>query len=186
MPNWCVNSVEIIGSESDLQDIAKRVDNADSLLEGLYPLLNDDGTKMDWDYSVWVDVYGTKWNDELLGDPVFIGSNRLEIPCQTAWAPPCDGILGISQLWPNCVFGLAYTEPGMCFAGLEIVYNGIVDVEHSQDYPDFGNWDDDPDGCSDRQVEFEQSIYETLTEEMDKYVNFVMPKVRKLSDTTGS
>jgi len=177
MPNWCFNVVEIAGNKSDLKEIARRVSDANSFLEGLYPLLNDDGSSMDYDYDHWINVYGTKWTDELTNDP-FVSNNRMQVCFQTAWSPPLDGLIAISQLWANCVFGIAYTEPGMCFAGFEIVYNGIVDVEHSVDYPDFGDWENDPDGCSDRQVQFEESIYDTLTGEMNEYRTVV--KVTKL------
>jgi hypothetical protein len=169
MPNWCYNNVEIAGSNSDLQEIAKRVSNANSFLEGLYPLMNDDGSPMDYNYDHWVNCYGTKWNDELNCDPTLYDNNRLTVSFQTAWSPPLDGLISISQLWPSCVFGIAYTEPGMCFAGVEIIVNGIVDLEDSTDYPDFGDWESDPDGCSDRQSQFEESIYDSLCSEMDNY-----------------
>ena len=54
MPNWCYNVVEIAGNKSDLKEIARRVSDANSFLEGLYPLLNDDGSSMDYDYDHWL------------------------------------------------------------------------------------------------------------------------------------
>jgi len=182
MPNWCFNSLEIIGNKSDLDEIAKRVNDANSFLKGLYPMLNDDGSSMDYNYDHWVKVYGTKWEDDLSGPAVvsndLSGRLKLDVCFQTAWSPPLEGLFAISQLWPSCVFGITYTEPGMSFAGFEIVYNGIVDVEHSLDYPDFGDWETDPDGCCDRQNEFEESVHDALTEEMSNYNSVV--KVTKL------
>jgi len=166
MPNWCWNNIAIVGNPNDLDQIVAKIEEKNSFLEGLYP------QNMDWNYDHWVATYGTKWSDDMKETNITrVDPNVVTFGVETAWAPPCEGLLAISRFWPGCTFGIAYSEPGMDFVGYEIYNNGAVDDEYSGNYPDLGDWENDPDGCSDRQTEFESGITDQMFDSIEKFVS---------------
>ena len=188
MPNWCQNSVEIRGSDSDLESIKIAVEKEASFLRGLFPqvdengnplqFIDDEGNVTDWDYNHWCSVYGTKWDDNLYSGSVEINSGTLSLNFETAWSPPCQGIETISTFWPNCVFGIAYAEPGCDFAGFDVYRDGVLVEEHMENYPDCGDWEEDPDGCCKRQSDFENGIFDAMVCSVAGYEMIV--KVKQL------
>jgi hypothetical protein len=174
MPNWCWNSVCIVGNSSDLDRIKSKIEEADSFLNGLYP------QDQDWNYDHWMNVYGVKWSDQMEGRKV----NREDKNCisfgvETPWGPPSTGMQTISTFWPSCTFGIAYSEPGMDFVGLEVYNNGVLEAEDGGDYPDLGDWENDPDGCTERQTEFELENVDSMVKEVKRHASLVQ-KVRLL------
>ena len=163
MPNWCWNNIAIVGNPHDLDQIVRKIEDENSFLEGLYPLGRG------WDYSHWIEKYGTKWSDEMSSNIARVDDNTVHFSVETAWAPPCIGLQTISTFWPGCTFGISFCEPGMDFVGYEIYNNGVVDEEYSGNYPDLGDWEEDPDGCCDLQTEFESDITDKMLDSLEKY-----------------
>jgi hypothetical protein len=143
MPNWCWNNIAIVGNPNDLDQIVAKIEEKNSFLEGLYP------QNMDWNYDHWVATYGTKWSDDMTETNITrVDPNVVTFGVETAWAPPCEGLLAISRFWPRCTFGIAYSEPGMDFVGYEIYNNG-----------------------ADRQTEFESGITDQMFDSIEKFVS---------------
>ena len=80
------------------------------------------GAKSWYDWSV--EHWGTKW--DLSEVRVLVNGRGVLYSFNTAWAPPCSGILEISKQYPNLKFKLSYWEGGMAFQGVFIVQNGEV------------------------------------------------------------
>jgi len=154
VPNWCGNRIMVVGPEADVREMERLITEADSFLEGLLP------QQEEWDYSKWVQIYGTKWTDS--GPNVttsFNGDSSIaQVYTDTAWAPPIEGLVSISEKWPNCTFGMAFSEQGMAIFGFSVVRNGVVDMDTDFNEPDCGDWENDPDGCMDRMMRFEEGI----------------------------
>jgi hypothetical protein len=55
-----------------------------------------------------------------------IGVGTVTYSFDTAWAPPIEGYIHISRLFPGLRFTMTYYEPGMCFAGCAIIEDGEV------------------------------------------------------------
>jgi hypothetical protein len=126
MPDWCENTLEIVGHEEDLVrfiDFAKGISfssknstilpgqsvesQAISLNKFLpFPYSDEEYDKKgyDWCCKNW----GTKWDlcDVSLNkhEP-----NRLEYSFQTAWSPPIPAITAMSQQFPSLSFWLKYS-----------------------------------------------------------------------------
>tara|TARA_B100001057_G_scaffold478355_1_gene548680 strand:+ start:410 stop:1057 length:648 start_codon:yes stop_codon:yes gene_type:complete len=118
MPNWCLNTVEFIGSPSKIEKIRKAVEEDDGLFQSLIPMpteLKDtvsgsESAKSDWQkenagrlymkhgadnwYDWNVNNWGTKWDaSEICIDDISIdfkdpSSSSIQVSFQTAWSPP--------------------------------------------------------------------------------------------------
>lgn len=83
----------------------------------------------DWCVSNW----GTKWPDcDTYKEWRYGGSAVLTFT--TAWSPPCSGIIKISRDFPDVLFSLSYSEPGVGFEGNFVCKNGHVLVDVFRDY----------------------------------------------------
>jgi hypothetical protein len=80
----------------------------------------------------------------------------------TAWAPPIDGLIKITENWDNATFGISFSEIGMGIFGYSIAKNTIMHVDIDFDCPDFGEWDTDPDACISAQVQYEENLYMSM------------------------
>lgn len=141
MPNWCENKLTITGTASELANFYSKIDNGEEFqfLEVFVPTPNDllahsspefDEERKkenldkygarDW-YDWRVQNWGTKWDlssfelitkiqhDEKMQTWVF--------HFETAWAPPEEAFEKIAAQWPNLIFYISYSEPGMAFCG---------------------------------------------------------------------
>ena len=118
MPNWCLNTVEFIGSPSQIEQIRKAVEEEDGLFQTLVPLpdaLKDsvsgsENAKPDWQkknsaqlikehgadnwYDWCINNWGTKWDaaesciDDIAIDWLNPKSSSIQISFETAWSPP--------------------------------------------------------------------------------------------------
>jgi len=185
MPNWCRDFVIVKGHRHEINEIRSRISEKNSFLDGLYPIETCqfdwiNGMQIvdaEWNYHEWIKFYGTKWTDTM--PDVHIDGDTLTAQFETAWAPPEQGMLLISENWPNCVFGMAYSEPGMDFAGFVIIQNGLVITEDSSRYPDCGDWDKNYDEACQRQQDFESGWIDELETEMNS-IAITLTKVTSL------
>ena len=134
MPNWCMNSVEIVGDVETLEAIAAAAKEG-KLLEYLAPI-------GEWDYNTAVEAWGTKW-DVTCDDPhLDLDSNTLTMHFDSAWSPPVNAYQKGEESHDIRITAYYY-EPGMMFTGK------YADFEYSLDFED-ENWKDDiPDDIID-------------------------------------
>lgn len=73
----------------------------------------------DWASKNW----GTKWADyeTELSDR---SEGHVEITYETAWGPAEQGVLKLSEVFPDLTFRVDYDEPGMSFVGHHVAQNG--------------------------------------------------------------
>lgn len=132
MPNWCDNSFMVEHKDPEmLRKFADGVNNG-NLFETLVPL----STK-EWDYSVALDEWGTKWDvNEGYAD---IGPDDLSASgsFSTAWGPGIEAYNRLTDL--GFSLDILYFEPGMCFAGRYTSEDGDYCVEYNFDDE---NWRD--------------------------------------------
>lgn len=83
----------------------------------------------DWCFSNW----GTKWN---IGDEVEFEDHGDELYFNflSAWSPPCEIILEMSNKFPILKFKMKYYEAGMGFKGTYKVEGGVVVKDVSSNY----------------------------------------------------
>lgn len=121
MPNWCDNTLTMIGNNSDIEKIYDLVfTELDGELNGVHfdfrkivpppdhpdykqepigpdsPEWNSEFNWYNWNISNW----GTKWN---ANDTLITGKERnfLRVFFLTAWAPPVPVIRTLSKLFPD-------------------------------------------------------------------------------------
>lgn len=117
MPNWCENSLSVIGSKKEINRFYKKGTKLDEdgteswSLKPYYPY--PDG---EWDYDWCVDNWGTKW--DIIKPHVFFEENKISICFLSAWAPPVKWLKKIQSDYPDLSFKLLYLEPGMNFTGI--------------------------------------------------------------------
>jgi hypothetical protein len=139
MPNWCENTLDIYGDESELKEFLSlitqeipatedlpRIETIIQLIETFIPQPKD---VEDW-YSWSVINWGSKSADcETSASQVFSYFNnisRLQIIFLSAWTSVVPAIITISKKFPNFTFMLFYEEHGMGFAGYCFVKAGRI------------------------------------------------------------
>lgn len=88
-------------------------------------------------YSWCVANWGTKWD----ASDVSVGSkldgprtSEVTIHFQTPWGPPSEGMVRVSEMFPDLTFRLEYFECGMAFQGVQVIEGGEVVEFSSSDY----------------------------------------------------
>lgn len=134
MPNWCSNTMELVGPEEDLNIFKNAVisSNPVSILETFLPLTGKMGERVEWDYDLALETWGTKWPDSETQINNHSSVN-LEFNFVTAWSPPIIGIMTISKIFPNILFTLYYEGEGMEFIGQIVTKNGKVLKQNYRD-----------------------------------------------------
>tara|TARA_B100000497_G_scaffold116207_1_gene140403 strand:- start:21 stop:545 length:525 start_codon:yes stop_codon:yes gene_type:complete len=124
MPNWCNNSIKIVGDVETLSQLKPVIEAGTGLLQAIAPMPEElEGTTAPSDSPNWYDWclanWGTKWDPEVHleftdnGD----GTAIIEGWFDTAWGPPVEAMHTLSQDWDSCFIELMYEEGGMCFVG---------------------------------------------------------------------
>jgi hypothetical protein len=136
MPNWCVNKLEVAGPRAEVSKFIEHNCNDDRVLQFSTSiptpaeLLEGDGWYQ-WRIANW----GTKWElseseteafPQLEQDASSEDSVYSSCYFPTAWAPPIAWATKVSELFPKVTLSLWYDEPGMSFAGLYQITDGIV------------------------------------------------------------
>lgn len=149
MPNHCLNTLIVVGSDKDEFDkftdaiTAKSDDdNQFSLLRAFIPA-PDFGGSDDW-YDWCIKHWGTKWG-EYDANITNIGTVEFSANFTTAWAPPVTGYLTISKMFPTMTFSLSYREDGMGLLGTVIMENGNIIGEAHAAQSDWPDMDSDSD-----------------------------------------
>lgn len=154
MPNWCENRLNITGPVEEIQRFKNSVKGKRALyapsefeikseteadkvydftFHSLVPVPDDVLAKgyheagYDWQSHHW----GTKW--DVTGSVKLLEEkdNALLYEMLTAWTPPVKWVNSASVLFPTLIFDLAYSEPGMGFAGYITLLDGdAIDGEH--------------------------------------------------------
>jgi hypothetical protein len=142
MPNWSYNTTEITGDSDEIARFRNAIeptrdtdtfatDEGYSLLRTFIPRpqsVVDDGTWYEWGLTHW----GTKWEDD--NRLKTSESNRLLFVGQTAWAPPIDGYITVSTMFPTLTFTLGYMEESDAFFGAMTFRNGEVVAKREVTY----------------------------------------------------
>lgn len=136
MPNWCHNSMVVVGPETQVRSIIKAA-QSETGLTSLMPQPVDEAGEViggtSWQYDTW----GTKWGD-CDGDIVYEDYSNPEasagISYSTAWGPMSGLIAEVSRQHPDVVIDIEYEEPGMCFFGVESYKAGEIVFQHHHEY----------------------------------------------------
>lgn len=136
MPNWCNNSISIVGPKETIKAIwedANREGEEGGLLNAIHPMppeLNEttapSESGVDW-YNWRVNNWGTKWDVSLEGlEYNEVDEDTAEITgwFDSAWAPPIGVYEVFAEQFDNCSLEASYYEPGMDFAGFWSNENG--------------------------------------------------------------
>ncbi len=130
MPNWCQNSLTI----NDLLP-QQRDSIADALQEGEF--LQTFAPLNDGEHGV--DAWGTKW--DTCDNDVYAEDDSINAYFSSAWSPPIQGLITISQQFPDATFRVRYDEGGVGFCGVSIIKNGEHE-EYSTDYEDIEGYEE--------------------------------------------
>jgi hypothetical protein len=138
MPNWCINKLDVIGTQSELEEFKKAVSDADGNFSfaALVPPPAEESRDADWDWRSWTSTHwGTKW-DIAEGECTFGYHEEDDEPTMmwefpTAWAPPIPWVGQVAEQYPNLTFKLWFDEPGMSFSGCAVFRTGGVDKSES-------------------------------------------------------
>lgn len=146
MPNWCNNSIEIVGPRDKIRTLwetAQKGEEKDGgFLQALHPMpsdLKDTTSPSDGDnwYDWRVNNWSTKWEVILEGLEYEEDDDSYEKPYaritgwfDSAWAPPTGAMAHYGADNEDVKITLDYYESGMGFVGRYTVENGVDDDEY--------------------------------------------------------
>ena len=185
MPNWCCNSLRVLGAKELVEDFCKTqfsidedtkeevldfsklipeptFDNADE--QNLY----DNGNWYGWRCNNW----GVKWNANMNYVDKNIGTDEIgemTISFDTAWTTSTAWFEKLCEKYPTLDMELAYHETGMGFRGFTTNVNGVAQDSSwdmtKEDLEELGYEDDEEDSWED-----ESDRPEEVYHDMDKVV----------------
>ena len=157
MPNWCENNLVINDLLPNERSVVVKSLEEGNFLETFLP--TPEGDDNDW-YAHHTDVWGTKW--DICDSDVSTDDESVVAFFNTAWSPPINGIVAISEQFPHATFRVRYNEPGVAYCGVAEVTNGDL-TDHYTDYSDIPGMDElDMD---------EDDAYEKMDELIDNWLN---------------
>lgn len=106
MPNWCMNSVMISGTQEQLEAIEKAA-KEERLLEFLAPI-------GEWDYYKAINTWSVKW--DVCEVSCYIDDGYIRLNFDTAWEPPLNAY-NIAEETLGVYIEASYYEPDMCVVG---------------------------------------------------------------------
>lgn len=134
MPNWCMNKLDVIGRDVDLEEFKKATSDSDGNLS--FAALVPPPENEPYDWRTWADTHwGTKWDvspEDCAHDvhhEDFLPTMMWEFT--TAWAPPIAWLYQVAAQYPHLDFKLWFDEPGMSFSGCAVLRKGSVDEAES-------------------------------------------------------
>lgn len=185
MPNWCNNSLKVLGARELVEDFCKTqfsieedtkelvldfgklipeptFDNADE--QNLY----DGAGWYDWRINNW----GVKWNADMNYIDKCIGTDEygeITISFDTPWTTPTAWFEKLCEKYPTLDMELAYHEAGMGFRGFFTNVKGVAQDNSwdmtKEDYEELGYGDDEEDTFDN-----EEDRPESVFHDMDKVV----------------
>jgi hypothetical protein len=150
-PDWVLTQMKEAGFENpDKETIitwyAKRSLSASDAVEKVKAIANkykqnkETYGHLSW-YGWCISNWGTKWgacDSELLcSEEIKLKGKEsweVEYRFNTAWSPPKEALLHISEMFPNLSFVLKYWEGGCCFKGVFKFENGEVFKDITKEY----------------------------------------------------
>jgi hypothetical protein len=136
MPNWCVNTLDVIVDATrvaEVEAVLLRVDRGYRAIDFSIVVPEPHGESSTDDCSRWRETnWGTKCNvdrDEVDVRRADIGDGSsvvLTFRFDTAWAPPTAWAEVVSERLPFATISLAYDEPGIDAAGYYVIAGGDV------------------------------------------------------------
>ena len=164
MPNYCGNTLEITGTEEDVQ----RFYDENRYQKGMdFEYIDMKGNKIDvneiwdmnenydfvleltfhraipigpWNYDVAVEKWGCKWDCDMGHfEKDSIGGNqwRLTYTFSTPWSPPHEWFDVIGEKYNTLEIKIESEEPGNDFVWIKEYKNGEVENEENHTYTDF-------------------------------------------------
>lgn len=126
MPNWCSNSVTIIGDTTKITSLGNRlkiISNDEELSGSLFKTLlgiPKNTTIQEYDNGGWYDTnisnWGTKWDINIGGEDLDTSPETISFNFESAWSPPIEAFKGIAKKY-GVEVELYYEEPGNNFCG---------------------------------------------------------------------
>jgi len=161
MPNWCSNSLTVIGDVEVLRELEAGAREG-KFLETIKPI-------GEWKYNSALSAWGTKWDIDCESPDVDEENRTLYMNFDSAWSPP---VLAYEHLmeWPGIdSVSATYFEPGMDYAGqwedgVENHIEGICDLCSGPK----ANW---PAGFADLNEEYDFEMWYDV--EPDDLVEFI-------------
>ena len=122
MPNYCCNRIVIIGDLTELKtDLGEDFEN---MFSKTIPRPSPLG------HNEFYDYWGTKW-DPCNVEVVIDMSDRIELKCDTAWAPPINWAKKCCKKYKAIEIKIYYCEIGMGFYGkFQFNSNGGGDIRY--------------------------------------------------------
>jgi hypothetical protein len=108
MPNWCSNSLTVVG-DKDYLDKLEAAGNEGKLLETIKPI-------GEWEYETALNEWGTKWDVAECGVDR-IDDNNIHFYFDSAWSPPVMAYEHLLEQEGVENVTATYFEPGMDFCG---------------------------------------------------------------------
>jgi hypothetical protein len=85
----------------------------------------------DW-HSWAISNWGTKWADRVV--LTYRGPRSIRATGECPWSPPLEGLLRISEQWPNLRIGIEWFEAGGGFAGKAVFRGGNINSRSDREY----------------------------------------------------
>lgn len=136
MPNWCSNVLVATGDVVSYADrvknlaASKKEDKIGFFSSFVLPVIPedferyDDDVMPDW-YIANCQSWGTKWDVPIQQiDLVDDEDDVFGVRFSTAWSPPFEFVLQLSEQYAELLFELQYDEPGMGFGGVALFKDG--------------------------------------------------------------
>lgn len=109
MPNYCSNSVTITAQSHILEEINDACEKG----EFLKFCKNYD----DWDYGMFIETYGTKWEPNIIDVSMDVDTQQIHIIMDTAWSPPTGAYDLLLDMEGVDDIHAYFSEPGCDFVG---------------------------------------------------------------------
>lgn len=157
MPNWCLNTLQIVGPADSIADMSLFV-RGDAVvevqeggtivpttslsLEKIAPMPSElkerprtptkPGSYPEW--LEWrIDNWGTKWDVEAV--VTGIGPESLTMEFSSAWTPPIAAIVQLSERFPDLKFDFSFEEPGNEIGGRRLIQDGMTIASEDKRWP---------------------------------------------------
>ncbi len=142
MPNWCENTLTIVGEEKELVSFYELgLKESKWSLKPYHPYPNDT-----WDYDWCCDNWGTKWDcDSPIAES---SSKKIIINFLSAWAPPVKWLEKVQADYQHLIFKLSYCESSMGFTGVAYTHitedDELVIINEEGEIVEYENDDEEP------------------------------------------
>jgi hypothetical protein len=133
MPNWCSNAINIRGDSNTITEIKKLIESIDDskkaivfqTLIGLPEGITKEDYENNW-YHINIENFGTKWDVSVDGCQFDFTSEQISFYPDTAWSPPIQFCINLSEKFKGPTIDLYYQEPGADISGQVWIKDGHV------------------------------------------------------------